>query len=89
MKKAIILNCIIPIIYIGLYISLRLDHLSLKTQDFIYGNGIFFWIGQSVTVIIGFILSKNSTVRILLSLIWLLFFFFEFNTIKLFNAFSA
>ena len=89
MKKAFITNCVIPIIYIGLLILLRFNYLSMKTQDLIYGNGIFFWIAQLIAVIIGFVWCKKVTVRIFLVFAWFCFFILEYKTIKLFNAFSA
>jgi hypothetical protein len=89
MRKAFIANCVIPMIYMGLLVLLRFNYLSMKTQDLIYGNGIFFWVGQLIAVIIGFVFCKKAIVRIFLVLAWFCFFLLEYKTIKLFNGFSA
>lgn len=79
------LNVIVPIIYLFLYTLLRMNKLSMQTKDFVSTNGMFFWGMQLIACLIGLIFNKsNKKISIILLLLFILFLFIEFFTLKLF-----
>jgi hypothetical protein len=84
MWKAIILNSIAPITYIILLILLKFDKLGGR-EIFVAENVMFLWLFQLAGVVIGFLVSKNKTLRVSLVIVFVVFFLFGLITSDNFN----
>jgi len=85
MKKAIFINALLPVFYLILYGMLQYADLSARIRVFVaeYASGLL--ILQLIACIIGVIICKRLSIRILLCLILILFTIFLFKTVEGFN----
>jgi cytochrome c biogenesis factor len=87
-KIAIVLNLIIPIVYVSLIIILKIKTLSMTSKDNIYYNGMIFWLTQLIFLVVGWVLCKKKKERKIAALLitfFILFFLTELLTIDMFS----
>jgi uncharacterized membrane protein YoaK (UPF0700 family) len=85
MKKAIFINALLPLLYFILFVMLEYEHLSTTIRVFVaeYASGLL--ILQLISCIIGIIICKNLSVRILLCSTLVFFVILLFKTVEGFN----
>lgn len=87
-KIAMVLNLIIPVVYISLIILLKVNALLMTPKDNIYYNGMIFWLLQLIVLIVGWILCRKKEERKIVALLitlFILFFLTELLTIEMFS----
>jgi|GEM_PF-2881401 len=85
MKKAILINIIIPVIYLLFFLLLSLEKLTHKTRYFVAENSSALLVVQLLISVVAFFAFKGSRVRVAIVGLYLVFLAFWYATAGSFN----
>ena len=85
MKRAILINIIIPVIYLFIFLMLSLEKLTHETRYFVAENSSALLVVQLLISVLTFFIFKVRRVRVAIVSLYLVFIAFWYATAKGFN----
>jgi hypothetical protein len=76
----ILVNLLIPVFYLMLLIQLRAGHLLIEERLYIVNHYLFLWVVQLVMALLTMFVCRHNWARVLIALIFIVFFVFGMNS---------